>query len=936
MRKGTSKATIILASLCLMAAFTTLTVQAQPSEFELSEFPPYLDPPVNTQIGVSHFAINYAIGGATRRPSDNVKFLNSAYKMLRQAGYDTPPLSPRIKYEETGETLYRVFQFDFSANPLVDKDGDNEYDASDLGVYIEGIDCDTVSTTVSKSGFKNWIAINSNAPPKAPYQRMQTLSHELFHAFQDAYPMFGSNCVDSVKSPPNWITEGLADAAANILTEHRFTSAWMSQGEPDYLSLRSYRIAFQDSADWLTDPYFRSDVAPQWSNYNPKGAKGNAGELQDVIDTMGYHSSGFWQFLARRSTGKFPRSSSQAEISELLATWIPLMQAPLPGFLSESKGWLREVNDYVEQYLPLQNKYKGNALYGWFPEFVTEYATWWEQRHSQASKQRWLDYAFGGCETVTLKPGKSSSGSSRKITLTNFRKNSARCIDVKLTGFTNPISIKVKAEYDHARRADQIHLGLARVEAPSGSGKKVSSCWDHWDSNRLECMRMAKPANEPPSKTWKEDQYSTHTLNLPNGTIDATLTYVISNVALLMDETETMKTLDLTFSTSYVYGGGKKFAPPKSIHPINPTKLSQIMTNKKEIFYRLYTSAPFSITNANLFDIELNQIEDGEQPRCGGDDKDVFCAYYTGGDFYIKPGGNISFGQTGRIHAAVYKMANNGNPSLMSTYCSQDADLKAVEILDSNEGGLVVRINTDLCEGPEPANNFCNLQLLCPVRDHLITTLTLALGREHFAETAPIHVLTPGTKFDIDLYYRYGVPTESFVSPSAPSSSSGSGSGTTSGPAPSGSGTSATGTSTSSGGTLNACTCSCEELADFDNRAEEAKKVGDNDATMALAGQMMGCMGQCEREYMICRMDNAEVEKQEKELLRKQEAEAMQANCDCSCEALDDIVSGGQEFEKKLQKQFAEGSSISNEDIIQLTQCFSVCQQEVIACAMKK
>lgn len=138
-----------------------------------------------------------------------MKFLNSAYKMLTQAGYDTPPLSPRIKYEETGETLYRVFQFDFSANPLLDKDGNNEYDASDLGMYIEGIDCDTVSTAVSKSGFKNWIAINLNAPPKAPYQRMQTLSHELFHAFQDAYPMFGSNCVDSVKTPPGWITEGL-------------------------------------------------------------------------------------------------------------------------------------------------------------------------------------------------------------------------------------------------------------------------------------------------------------------------------------------------------------------------------------------------------------------------------------------------------------------------------------------------------------------------------------------------------------------------------------------------------------------------------------------------------------------------------------------------------------------------------------------------------
>jgi hypothetical protein len=391
-----------------------------------------------------------------------------------------------------------------------------------------------------------------------------------------------------------------------------------------------------------------------------------------------------------------------------------------------------------------------------------------------------------------------------------------------------------------------------------------------------------------------------------------------------------METLDLTFSASYVYGGGKKFAPPKSIRPIDPTKLSQIMTNKKEIFYRLYTGAPFGVTG--LFDIELNQLEDGEQPRCGGDGKDVFCAYDTGGDFYIKPGAGISFGQTGRIHAAVYKTANKGNPLLMSTYCSADADLKAVEILDSNDGGLVLRVNTDLCEVPEPANKFCNSQPTCPLRDHLITTMTLALGREHFAETAPVHVLTPGTKFDIDLYYRYGVPTESFVSPSAPSSSSGSSSGTTSGPAPSGSGTSATGASTSSGGTLDSCACSCEELADFDSRGEVAKKVGDNDATMALANQMMACMGQCQREYMICRLEADEAEKQKKELSAKQEAEARQKNCDCSCEAVEDMLSRSRE----LEKQISAGGAVWNEEAAQLIQCASACQQEMLACAMNK
>jgi hypothetical protein len=101
---------------------------------------------------------------------------------------------------------------------------------------------------------------------------------------------------------------------------------------------------------------------------------------------------------------------------------------------------------------------------------------------------------------------------------------------------------------------------------------------------------------------------------------------------------------------------------------------------------------------------------------------------------------------------------------------------------------------------------------------------------------------------------------------------------------------------------------------------------------MALAGQMMGCMDQCQREYMICRMDAAEVEKQEKELLRKQEAEARQAKCDCSCEAVEDMINRSRE----LEKQFMAGGSIPNEAIAQLTQCATACQQEMLACAMKK
>jgi hypothetical protein len=83
---------------------------------------------------------------------------------------------------------------------------------------------------------------------------------------------------------------------------------------------------------------------------------------------------------------------------------------------------------------------------------------------------------------------------------------------------------------------------------------------------------------------------------------------------------------------------------------------------------------------------------------------------------------------------------------------------------------------------------------------------------------------------------------------------------------------------------------------------------------------------------MICRVEADEAEKQKQALLRKQEADARVKNCDCSCQALDDTTSRVQE----LQKQVAAGGSISNEEIAQLVQCASTCQQEMLACAMNK
>jgi len=126
------------------------------------------------------------------------------------------------------------------------------------------------------------------------------------------------------------------------------------------------------------------------------------------------------------------------------------------------------------------------------------------------------------------------------------------------------------------------------------------------------------------------------------------------------------------------------------------------------------------------------------------------------------------------------------------------------------------------------------------------------------------------------------------------------------------------------------CDCSCEELADFESSIADAKQAGNDEAMMAMAGPMMACTNQCQREYMICRVEVDEAEDEKKELLAEQEAAKI--DCDCSCEALDMLASRGHELEKLV----SAGKSVSNEDIMQLAQCATVCQQEMLSCAMKK
>jgi len=929
--------------LALLLTLLAPALHSQEGLFYVLDQPPFLDPPANTAVGLDQplFVYPYPMPPVVKPPG--VLRLETAYEHFKRAGYRKPALSPRVVFNNLDTPLTGLFYFDFSSytHSPRDPNGDpigEEFQPSILGLYVPGGDCNEGSGPISSASSINWIALNSGNADKSIFKENWIYSHELFHALQDMYPLSEHACNPDIGEPPGWITEAIADAAAGYMTQLQLPAKWKSTKYKFPFHLRSYRIAFQDESDWRRpNSYFENTEVPRLSNFVPSmSTKDKEIEKDRAIGQTNYKTAGFWKFITRRSTGKSPGSGSRDAFDQLLAAWIPLYETTPGPSVTSGAGWLGLVDDYIEKKTALSDTPKdknldGRALYGWLPEFFTEYATWWDQNYPQLGapfKTKWHKYAYGGCETVTLKPSPNSKGSSATLKLTDIRKNSARCIHVELQGFSGPVAIKTRAKVEFDVHAEQLHLGLARVEAPLKKGKRVKSCWDYHDSKNLRCLLQAKVETNPPAKVWKKEQYSAQTLGLGKGPVSARLTYVLSNVNMFPENSIQIRKMELTFSADYSFGGDKTLAPPNSIRPQNPATLGNAASPEttRQLFYRLYTAPPWGVSG--LFPIELNVIDDGEAPRCGGDAQEQFCAYDSGGDYFIRPGPNVGFGQTGLITATVNKHPGNG-PVLMSTYCSADADQRAVEILDSNDDGLVIRVNTDLCDVPGPHNNYCNKQRFCPVREHLLTTLTLGLGREHFAETAPVHELTPGTKFDMDLYYRYGVPTQSSSSSSEPGS--GSGSSSSSGSDSAGTGTAVPGSSAGTGGSLDNCSCSCEERENTLRQAEELKAreaAGENIPGTAFM-DLMGCASSCQNEYLICELDKNREAQEAREAKRQT---ATETSCDCSCSALESLESRTQ----SLLEKFQSGDQSALTEMQQLGQCMSVCQNEMMNCYKSK
>ena len=144
-----------------------------------------------------------------------------------------------------------------------------------------------------------------------------------------------------------------------------------------------------------------------------------------------------------------------------------------------------------------------------------------------------------------------------------------------------------------------------------------------------------------------------------------------------------------------------------------------------------------------------------------------------------------------------------------------------------------------------------------------------------------------------------------------------------------GSGPTTPGTSSGERLTLE-CACTCEERANTVLRGEDIKtrhEAGEDTSAGEVMG-LMRCASACQREYMICAMEESEQEK----AAEAARTEINPDDCDCSCTALNDLQSRTAELVQGLQS----GNPSAMDEMQKLGQCMSVCQNEFMSCSMSQ
>jgi hypothetical protein len=750
--------------------------------------------------------------------------LADAAQALQAAGYE-PPNLPLFR-DQAGQTYYKVQLVDSSRAPAL---------AGALGVYHSATACGDPGISAG-----NWFGIDAEdfVPLSSSRESFlyAVLAHELVHAIQASYPASNdalNGChanTDDYKA----VSEGTAEALSYLLARrhwakyyleyHRTTTSTSSAGETLEIARFNGPTGYLDETLVGLRHYDRPflDLSTTTAAERRMAAYTTSSFWFNLMDRYGI---GFVDHLLRRPLrhGDFP---SLAEwLDGALRAWTPALDGlyiVFPHFAAEfasqagSRFPLEELPDYGPGQVLEFDPVSGAQAPGRLPAGNEEWL------------QGWIHRVLGVCQKVVLTPGSTGAGEVRFA----LQRLSAACLDIRWEGFTDTFEIHLEAEHASLQLIDQVNIGLI---------------YQRVNDETLHCYDAVQPHYAEPLWTCSHEKPF-----LTNGARPLTYTkrwsepdmrfsgegrrfIAVSNVARDARRTRPFPQDDpLVLRVGIARSearDGRTYNPPFSPFKGMPAMgMSGFDAQAQYGITTAPTPAPMLLTFA--------------LPIAGSE-----------GEYSVSwMGEPPALGYQGPFTGTVTAPQQPGAQSMVaSMLCRKHNDGVIGRVLRFDRDQLLVDIDAELCEMsmPPPADgNF-------PVVDRVRARLRLPFGWQYDPATAPADIVTPGMEVFIDRHTRkvpmvlsgtWGSPGQG-SGPGAPGGSAGaSGSGGTGGSGGAGGG--AAGTSVLGG---KPCTCSCEELAAFDEAAEAAKAAGDDDATMALANEMMACMAQCQRPYMLCR-----------------------------------------------------------------------------------
>ncbi|MGB0848278.1 MAG: hypothetical protein ACPGSM_16235 [Thiolinea sp.] len=360
----------------------------------------------------------------------------------------------------------------------------------------------SMATPISVSGntYKIWKAGEDAT-------LLMSAVHELGHLHQmDRWGFITNGHCDGAHK---WIAEGIADHVAIKVTNDTLGTDF--HGSYD----NKYTKRF-----FLTRPYH----VPL--NLQPKGEK-----YADLSNKqLGYRTNGFWDFVTRRYLKDKPNAYDDL-YEGMNRTSLKNQTAKIDTWLDNRDG-------------------KANGLEHVFPQFLAELSNWPDHRfQNQMETEKWHTVTFGGCQEVSLTPGKTGSLS---LELDRY---TGRCFKVKLSGFkTRSIpeaSLHIEA-LGTAAEIDELYLGWAKA---SGTQNVDGDCYGLLDAEgaaHAPCLITPTQGKSPILPSGKAGRYwSTDKLVFSGNT---ELRFILSRVPVKhkdIGSQEDKKKITLNLGTSY-------------------------------------------------------------------------------------------------------------------------------------------------------------------------------------------------------------------------------------------------------------------------------------------------------------------------------------------------------------------------------------------------